>query len=42
MFFIRIRSRESLKIALHICASGTPRKVTSGRDSDASSGQLES
>ena len=42
MFFIRIRSRESLKISLHILASGTPRKVTSGRASVASSGQLES
>ena len=42
MFFIRIRSRASLKISLHSCASGTPRNVMSGRDSEASSGQLES
>ena len=31
MFFIRMRSRESLKLSLHILASGTPRKVTSSR-----------
>ena len=42
MFFIRIRSRESLKMSLHSAASGTPRKVMSGRSSAASSGQLES
>jgi hypothetical protein len=42
MFFIRMRSRDALKISLHIRASGTPRKVTSGRASSASSGQVES
>ena len=43
MFFIRIRSRELLKISLHIFASGTPRNVMSLRaSSSSSSGQVES
>ena len=31
MFFIRMRSRGSRKLSLHICANGTPRKFTSSR-----------
>ena len=42
MFFIRVRSRDSLKFSLHKRANGTPINVTSSRCRASSNGQLES
>ncbi len=42
MFFIKMRSRDSANASVHIFARGTPRKVTSERESALSSGHVES